>query len=134
MKTINWKLLFGLSLFAAFMAFGTVFFISSKIEPFCWLAIFLICAWMIAKNAPGKFFLHGFLLALINCIWVTGAHVFLYSAYMEHHPEMAAMNSKMPLPTHPRVMMLITGPIIGIISGLVQGLFAFVAAKIAKRK
>jgi len=44
------------------------------------------------------------------------------------------MMAKMPLPTHPRIMMLITGPIIGIISGLILGLFAFVASNIVKKK
>jgi len=34
---------------------------------------------------------------------------------------------------HPRRMMVITGPIIGVISGLVLGLFCWVASKIVKR-
>jgi uncharacterized membrane protein len=40
----------------------------------------------------------------------------------------------MPLPDSPRLMMLITGPVIGIISGLVLGLFAFIASKIFKKE
>jgi uncharacterized membrane protein len=39
----------------------------------------------------------------------------------------------MPLAGHPRMQMLYTGPIVGIISGLVLGLFAFIAAKIMKK-
>jgi hypothetical protein len=41
--------------------------------------------------------------------------------------------SKMPFTMSPRRMMLIAGPLIGIISGLVLGLFAFVASKIVKK-
>jgi uncharacterized membrane protein len=44
------------------------------------------------------------------------------------------MMTRMPLPNHPRLMMLITGPIIGLISGVVLGLFSFIASKIIKKK
>ena len=47
---MNWKLIFGLSLFGLAMAIATVFVIPSKIEPFFWLAIFIICAIVIAKG------------------------------------------------------------------------------------
>ena len=40
------------------------------------------------------------------------------------------MLNKMPLPDSPRLMMLMTGPVVGIISGLVLGLFAFGAGKL----
>lgn len=36
------------------------------------------------------------------------------------------------MPLAPRVMMAVTGPIIGLLSGLVLGLFAFIASKIVK--
>jgi hypothetical protein len=130
---MNWKLIFALSLFGLAMAVATVFILPSNIEPFFWLAIFITCAYFIAKNATGKFFLHGFVLSLINCVWITTAHVLLYSNYIANHPAEAAMSAKMPMPEHPRMMMLVMGPIIGIISGVVQGLFAFVASKIMKK-
>ena len=44
------------------------------------------------------------------------------------------MMTKMPMPNHPRLMMLITGPIVGIISGLILGLFAFIASKIITKQ
>ncbi len=133
MADIDFKLIFMLSLFGMVMGVGTVFVIPSKIEPLCWLAIFALCAFVIAKRARGKPFLHGFLLSLANCVWITGAHVLLADAYVARHPEEAAMLAKMPLPTHPRVMMLLTGPVVGVVSGLVMGLFAFVASKLVKR-
>jgi uncharacterized membrane protein len=42
------------------------------------------------------------------------------------------MMEKMPMPTSPRLMMIIMGPFIGLISGLVLGLFSLIASKIAK--
>lgn len=130
---MNKKLIFQLSLFGLAMAFATVFWIPTKTEPFFWLVIIILCAYLIAKNCSEKYFLHGFLVSLLNCVWITSAHVLLFNAYMMNHPEMAVTNENMPLPTHPRIMMLLTGPVIGIISGLVLGFFAFVAGKIVKK-
>lgn len=130
---MNWKLIIGLSLFGLAMAVATVFVIPSKIEPAFWLVIFIACAYLIAKNAPGKFFLHGFVLSLANCVWITSAHILWFNTYIVNHPQEATMSAQMPMPAHPRLMMLITGPMIGIISGLVLGLFAFIASKIVKK-
>lgn len=130
---MNWKLIIGLSLFGLAMAVATVFVIPSKIEPAFWLVIFIACAYLIAKNAPGKFFLHGFVLSLTNCVWITSAHILWFNTYIVNHPQEAAMSAQMPMPAHPRLMMLIMGPVIGLISGLVLGLFAFIASKIVKK-
>jgi hypothetical protein len=130
---MNWKLILQLSLFGLVMAFATVFWIPTTIEPVFWLIIFILCAYFIAKRSPGKHFLHGFLVSLVNCVWITTVHVSLYSAYMANHPEMAEMSARMPLPDHPRLMMALTGPVFGVISGLVLGLFSFLAGKIVKR-
>lgn len=130
---MNWKLILKLSLFGLFMAVATVYFIPSKIEPVFWLVIFIFTAYIIAKNCTEKYFLHGFLVSLCNCVWITAAHILLYSTYVANHQQEAEMASRMPMPTHPRLMMLIMGPIIGIVSGLVQGLFSFIASKIVKK-
>jgi len=131
---VNGRLILLLSMFGLAMGIATVFVIPSSIEPIFWLAIFVTCAVLIAKNAHGKYFLHGFLVSLLNSVWVTGAHVLLFKTYLANHPKEAQMMATMPMPDSPRAMMLMTGPIVGIVSGLVLGLFAFVASKILKRK
>jgi hypothetical protein len=131
-KFMNWKLIFQLSLFGLAMAIATVYWIPSNLEPFFWLFIFIICAYLIARNCTGKFFLHGLLVSICNSVWITAFHVLLFKTYIDGHPKEAEMMSTMPMPKHPRMMMLLTGPVIGIISGLVLGLFAFVASKIWK--
>lgn len=131
---MNWKLIFQLSIFGLIMAFGTVSLIPQKFEPIFWVVIFIFCAYVIARVAPGKYFLHGFCVSLVNSIWITAAHIFFYSTYMAHHPDMAQMADKMPMPSHPRLMMLFMGPIFGAVSGLVLGLFSFIASKIVSRK
>ncbi len=130
---MNGKLILQLSLFGLAMAVATVFVIPSKIEPMFWLPIFLLCAAVIAKKAPGKYFLHGFLVSLVNCVWITGAHILFFDSYIARHADEAAMMASMPAPDSPRLMMLMTGPVVGMVSGLVLGLFAFVASKLVKR-
>lgn len=127
------RLIFSLSLFGLAMGLGTVFLIPSTVEPLCWGAIFAICSFLIGKRAPGWFFLHGFLVSLVNCVWITGAHVILFESYIARHPQEAKMMASMPLPDSPRLMMLMTGAVIGIVSGLVLGLLSLLSAKILRR-
>ena len=129
---MDWKLIFGLSLFGLAMGVATVFVIRSDVEPVFWLFVFLVCAYLIARNRPERHFLHGLLLGIVNSIWVIGAHIVFFSKYIANHPKEAAMMSSMPLPDSPRVMMACIGPIIGIISGLVIGLLALVPGGLVK--
>jgi|SRR5215469_6807254 len=131
---MNWKLIFSLSLFGLAMAFATVFVISSNVEPYFWLAIFLLCALVIGKRAPASPFLHGFLIGIVNSFWVTGTHVLLFARYIAGHQREAGMMASMPLPTHPRVMMAIVGPIIGVISGMIIGVLALAMSKLVRRR
>ena len=128
---MNWKLIFLLSLFGLAMGIATVFVIPSNIEPWFWLVIFLICAYLIARLAPGRYFLHGLLVSVVNSIWITGAHILLFDQYVAHHAKEAEMMTRMPMAPH--VMMAVTGPLIGVVSGLVLGLFAWIASKLMKR-
>ena len=131
---MNRNLIFKLSLFGLAMGIATVYFIPSNIEPFCWLVIFVICAYAIAKQCSSRFFLHGFLVSILNSVWITAAHVILFQQYIAHHPDEAAMMANMPWPAHPRRMMLVTGPLVGVVSGLVLGLFAWIASKLVKKQ
>ena len=129
---MNWKLIFQLSMFGLAMGIATVFVIPSMIEPAFWLVIFLACAYLIARNCSSLRFLHGLLLGLVNSVWITGAHVLLFDSYIARHAQEEAMMKSMPMPGSPRLMMLLTGPIVGLISGVVLGLFALIAGKLVK--
>jgi hypothetical protein len=129
---MDWKLIFGLSLFGLAMAIATVFVIPSNVEPIFWLAIFLVCAYLIARKRPDGHFLHGLLVGLVNSVWVTGAHVVFFSQYIANHPKEAAMMTSMPLPDSPRLMMTCVGPIVGVISGAIIGVLAYLAGRFIK--
>ncbi len=68
----------------------------------------------------------------MNAVWIIAIHILLFDKYIASHEKEAVMMATMPLP--PKLMMLTTGPIIGLVSGLVLGLFAFIASKIVKKK
>jgi hypothetical protein len=125
---MSWKLILGLSLFGLAMAFATVYVVPSSIEPWIWLAIFVFCAFVIAKRAPKRYFLHGLCVSLVNCIWITAAHYLLYDAYAARHAQEIAMSARMSA-MGPRTMMLVTGPIIGLASGIVLGFLSWVLSK-----
>jgi hypothetical protein len=129
---MDWKLIFGLSLFGLAMAIATVFVIPSNVEPIFWLAIFLVCAYQIARKRPDRHFLHGLLVGIVNSVWVTGAHVLFFSQYIANHPKEAAMMTSMPLPDSPRLMMACVGPIVGVISGAIIGVLAYLAGRFIK--
>jgi len=128
------KLILLLSLFGLAMGLGTVFFISSKVEPFCWLVIFLVSAFLIGRSGTRRPFLTGFLLGLANCAWIVAAHVLFVSRYLAGHPSEAAMLGASPFSESPRLMMAITGPAIGIVSGIVIGLLAMMTSRIFRQR
>ena len=129
---MNWKLILQLSLFGLVMGVATVFVISSSVEPFCWLVLFLVSAYAIARGAADRPFAHGVWLGLANSVWVTSAHILLVDQYLARHARDAAMLNSMPMPTHPRIIMALTGPLVGLASGIVLGIFAVVATRLVR--
>jgi hypothetical protein len=129
---MNWKIILQLSVLGFFMAIATISLIPMMVEPIFWLAIFIFSAIVITKTCASKFFLHGFLLSLINCVYIIFFHVAFYDSYMANHPEMA----KMPIlfASHPRESMVVTGIFAGIVCGLIVGLLAFIASKFFVKK
>jgi hypothetical protein len=126
---MNWKLVISLSSFGLAMGIGTVFVIPATVEPALWLVIFVVCAVAIAKRTEAKRFLHGLCVSLANSVWITAVHLAFFDTYLSSHPREAAMSASV---SSPRLMMLAMGPVVGLVSGLVLGLFAYVAGRFIK--
>ena len=127
---MNWKLIFGLSLFGLAMAVASLFGLG-MLEPLLWLVIFIIYAWLIATRAPGKYFLHGFLASIVNSIWITAIHATFFPTYAKNNPQFV---QSAPPGMNPRLLMIVMGPLFGTLFGLVAGLFAFIASRIVKKR
>src|SRR6266404_3912775 len=131
---MNWKLIFSLSLLGIGMAVASLFGLTRHIEPLLWLAIFVLYAFLIAKNAPSRLFLHGFLVSLVNGVWIAIIHSAFYATYIANNPEMLEDYQKFTQYMNPQIMMLIIGPCVGAITGVIAGLFAVLAGRILKKK
>jgi hypothetical protein len=131
MKSINWKLLFLLSLFGLVMAVATVFWISPNLEPVFWFVIFPVSAFIITKKENEKPFLHGFLLGLTNCIWISLAHIIFVDAYLMSHPQEAVL--MISASYSPTLVMLSFDLVAGIVSGIIYGLFAIVLKRVLRK-
>jgi len=131
---MNWRLIFLLSLFGVAMAVASLFGLTRGIEPFLWLVIFILYAWWIAKHCRSKYFLHGFLVSVVNGFWISIIHASFYTLYIRNNPKMLAGLSSLPPGISPRVLILIVGPVVGALFGVIAGLFAFVGAKIARSR
>ena|SRR5687767_3831685 len=134
MKTLNWKLIIGLSMIGLVIALATTYgVITMNVERFVWLGVLLLNSFLVAKFCTGKYFLNGLFVSLANCVWITGIHILLMDTYISHNPDYLEMLSQMPMPTRPRVMGMIMGPIVGLVFGIVQGLLALGFAKLMKK-
>jgi hypothetical protein len=132
---MNWKLIFQLSLFGLAMSFATVYFISSSAEPFFWFPIYFICAYFVAKKCTESFFLNGFMVSIFNSIWISLIRIILFDAYIAHLGNEAHLYQNTVMPVPPKVAMVILAVVMfGIGSGIVLGLFSFIASKIVKNK
>jgi len=129
---MNARLIVMLSMFGLAMAVATVFWIPSNVEPVFWLPIFIFCGYAIARRCPAKRFQHGLLLGVVNSVWITTAHIVFSSEYLARHASEAGMLQSGPFPDSPRLMMALTGPLVGVISGAVIGVFALVAGKLVR--
>jgi hypothetical protein len=74
--------------------------------------------------------LFGLAIGIVNSVWVAGSHLPFFNQYIANHAREVEMMKTMPLSDRPRVLMALTGPVIGIISGIVLGLFALIASKV----
>lgn len=116
------------------MAIATVFVIPSNIEPLFWLVVFVLSAYLIATRSPGKYFLHGLAVSLLNSVWITATHVLLFDSYIARHEEEARMMADLHMSLTPRMFIAAAGPVIGIASGIVLGLFAVVASWLVRKR
>jgi hypothetical protein len=124
---MSWRLVFGLSCFGLVMALATVFArMEPRVEQLAWIGIFLASAIVIAKKASGKFFLHGFLVSVVDSLWVTGAHLALFDR--AGHAGLFATPIPIGAIGSAQTTMALVGPVAGIVCGVGLGFLAWAAS------
>jgi hypothetical protein len=129
---MNWKLVFQLAVFGIAMGLGTVFFVPSAIEPILWLIVFLLSAYTIAKRCVRLRFLNGLVVGLLDSLLKTTVHMVLYSTYVARHSQEIAMIRQMTSAVSPRLLILLSSPIWGLIYGTATGLLTLLLALFIK--
>lgn len=131
---MSWKVIFLLSLFGVAVGFAGVYGLSGTAELIVWLFIFVIFAVVIVRSRSGDYFVHALLASILAGLWVGIMHAAFINTYVAHNARLRAGYAMIPKTAHPRLMMVLTGPFIGAVMGVVAGLMAAVAGKILKRK
>jgi hypothetical protein len=129
---MNWQLILTLSLLGVVLGLVSVFgFLGNQIW-LLWLCVAAFCAWQFARNTRRYLFLHGFYLGIFVGVCASWVQAIFLPAYLSNNPRMAEVFNNLPHNLHPAYLLLIMGPIVGTVSGVVVGLFAIIAGKIAR--
>ena len=132
---MKWTLILRLSAMGLALALGSVFFISPNLEPLLWLAVFLYYAYAIGNGTRTWRFVHGLLLGILNSLWVVGARDVFLTRYLGGHPreiQVVSLVHTSGLPLSARWIMSFTGVAVGVIEGIMIGVFAVVAGMMVK--
>jgi hypothetical protein len=136
---MNKKLIFILSLLGLIMGFVTIYPVPAIGVRLFWLAVVIVFPFFIARYCSRKYFLNGLLLGLLNAAWITAAHMLFFNTYIANHQHDAELLSNIAvlfkIPTGSiMIVVLARGIIVGLVSGLILGLFALIASMIMKKK
>jgi hypothetical protein len=130
---LKWRLIFELSLLGLLMGFATVWFIPFKSEIYFWLIIYIYSAYRIGNIHRGNYFLHGFLVSVLNGCWYALVHVFFYHEFIAFHPEELSLFQLLSLEQSPKFATLVTGPLFGAGFGLLVGTLSMGAYLLRKK-
>lgn len=102
---------------------------TGKLEPFLWLLFGIAAALVLSKNVGEKTFLHGLLIGLawgaINGL----TQSIFFEIYVANNPQAQENFEKITF-MPPRYFVLMTGPVIGLITGLVLGGMSLLLKKV----
>src|SRR5215471_1338052 len=74
---LSWKMILSLSLAGVVSGVASLFGISFA-SPLIWAAVLFGWAWIISARAPGRYFLHGFLVGVFSSVWLTLIHAYYF--------------------------------------------------------
>ena len=117
---MDWKLIILLSSFGIVMGLLSVKGFAQKLEPFLWLLFGIITSLVLSKNISEKTFLHGLLIGLAWGVVNGVTQSVFFDTYIANNSYLQEGFKKTTF-IQPRYFVLITGPIIGLITGLVVG-------------
>jgi hypothetical protein len=119
-KTMDWKVIIILSAIGLIMGLLSVKGFTQKLEPFLWLLFGIATSLVLSKNIDQKTFLHGLLIGLAWGIINGLTQSVFFDTYITNNPSMQQNLQKATF-VQPRYFVLVTAPIVGLVTGLVLG-------------
>lgn len=129
LKSMNWTVIFLLSSAGLIMGLLSINGFTQKIEPFLWLLFGVIAGLVLSRNIDHKTFLHALLTGLFWGVLNGIIQSAFFDQYLAHNPNLQE-RFKQSTFIRPRYFVLVTGPVIGLITGLVLGGLTLLLKKI----
>jgi hypothetical protein len=126
---MDWKVIIILSAIGLIMGLLSVKGFTQKLEPFLWLLFGIATSLVLSKNIDNKTFLHGLLIGLSWGIINGLTQSVFFDTYLSNNPQLQQNFSKTSF-MQPKYFVLVTGPIIGLITGLVLGGLSLLLKKV----
>lgn len=129
---MNVRLVLLLSLFGPLVALATlVGLIHTGWESAVWAVVSVVCAGVLARQAPGKFFLHGFLTGFIAGAVAPLIQALFINQYLAYNPRATDALKSMP-GVSPAVLVVIAAPLWAAVVGAATGLLTWMWAKFTR--
>src|SRR5438876_7687733 len=117
---MNVRLVLVLSLLGLVVAFGSIVgLIPLGWETSVWAVIALVCAGVLARQAPGKFFLHGFLTGFIAGAVSPLCQALFMNQYLAHNPKAADVLKSAGM--SPAIVAVLGAPVFAAVLGASTG-------------
>jgi hypothetical protein len=131
---VNIRLILLLALTGIAVGVSTILgLVHSGTEFLVWIGLALVFAYVIARGAPKRPFLHGFLTGFIGSMLATIVQCIFFDGYLETNPQAVMSFSQLPDGVYPQVAILVLSPITSSINGLFVGLLSWVASRFLAR-
>ncbi|MFQ5680067.1 MAG: hypothetical protein ACE5HP_11490 [Gemmatimonadota bacterium] len=118
---MNWILVSLLSIPGVLMGLLSVRGHTRGIEPYLWIVLAVFATVVIARTAGERFFFHGFGVGIAWGVLNGLVAAAFFSVYARHNPETLERMGEGFAASSPRLMFLVSGPAIGLVTGLVLG-------------
>ena len=119
---MNWTIILLLASFGLLMGLLSINGYTQKIEPFLWLVFGIIVAYILSRNINNKPLLHALLIGLFWGVLNGASQSAFFDQYLTNNPSLQE-RFKQSTFIQPRWLVLISGPVIGLITGiLIAGL------------
>ena len=114
------------------MGFISVFGIIQNIEWLLWLLIAIVSGYVLAKRTKRLLFTHASITGLFMGILYAIILSSLFDMYLANNLESEGFK-QWDITIEPQYFLLMVGPFVGIVYGLVIGVFALIIKKISKK-